>query len=350
MNAVVPLESADSIEGAPTEHKGRALAPYERAIFSSKDRFVLSAADLVKYDDETIFAMQQLTKVSGGKQYALEVANRNPGSVKLAMLNVAATGLTLNPAYGYAYLVPRDGAIVLDVSYKGILKIATDTGAILWGRADVVRERDRFVYRGPAAEPIFETENVFGDRGAVVGAYCVAKTREGDVMCGVMSAAELAMVRNCSDLWAKYQKGPWKDFPDEMSKKAVIKRDAKTWPRTGKSGKLFEAIELANQAEGGYVFEGEQSAIPRELITDDRKQKCDEASEQYAIAIDVIKGAIKQWDDTQDDAHLYTVAEAWNEIPSVAQMALFLAPTKGGIFTTHERKVIHDKLPRQDAA
>jgi recombination protein RecT len=309
---------------------------------------VLSAADLVKYDDETIFAMQQLTKVSGGKQYALEVANKNPGSVKLAMLNVAATGLTLNPAYGYAYLVPRDGAIVLDVSYKGILKIATDTGAILWGRADVVRERDRLTYRGPAQEPLFETENVFGDRGAVVGAYCVAKTREGDVMCGVMSSAELDAVRKCSDLWARFQKGPWKDFPEEMAKKAVIKRDAKTWPRTGKSGKLFEAIELSNHAEGGYTFEHD-SAIPRNIIEDDRKKRCDEAAEQYANHVDVIKGAIREWDTTQDSAHLYTAAEAWNEIPKAAQMDLWLAPTKGGVWTTHERDVLKTKLPAQAA-
>jgi recombination protein RecT len=346
MNAVVVAEPQDSIENAPAEHNGRQLKPFERAIFAAKDRFVSSGGGFVSYDQESIFAMQQLTKISGGKQYALDVANKNPGSVKLAMLNVAATGLTLNPAYGYAYLVPRDGAIVLDVSYKGILKIATDTGAILWGRADVVRERDRFIYRGPAAEPTFETENVFGDRGPVIGAYCVAKTREGDVMCGVMSAAELASVRQCSDLWAKYEKGPWKDFPEEMAKKAVIKRDAKTWPRTGKSGKLFEAIELSNHAEGGYTFEAE--AIPRQLISDDRKARCDEASEQYAIALDVIKGAIRQWDETQDSAHLYTVAEAWNEIPRMAQADLWLAPTKGGVFTTHERDVIKTKLPKQE--
>jgi hypothetical protein len=109
---------------------------------------------------------------------------------------------------------------------------------------------------------------------------------------------------------------------------------------------LFEAIELSNHAEGGYTFEAE--AIPRQLISDDRKARCDEASEQYAIALDVIKGAIRQWDETQDSAHLYTVAEAWNEIPRMAQADLWLAPTKGGVFTTHERDVIKTKLPKQE--
>jgi recombination protein RecT len=343
-------ESIESIESAPTEHNGRALALFERAIISAKDRFVSTNGGLVTYDQESLFAMQHLTKSSGGKQYALEVANKNPGSVKLAMLNVAATGLTLNPAFGYAYLVPRDGAIVLDVGYKGILKIATDTGAILWGRADVVRERDKFVYRGPAAEPSFETENVFGDRGQVVGAYCVAKTREGDFMTNVMTLAELNEVRDCSDLWKKFQKGPWKDFFEEMAKKSVIKRGAKTWPRTGKSGKLFEAIELANQAEGGYTFDGESEAVPKELITDDRKHRHDEAVVQYGNAIAKIKERIAAFDNDGDLDHLYTVLEIWGEIPSRAQMDLWLAPTKGGVFTTHERDVIHNKLPNTAGA
>jgi len=80
-------------------------------------------------------------------------------------------------------------------------------------------------------------------------------------------------------------------------------------------------------------------------IADERKQRCDDAAEQYRLAIDVIKEALRQWEETQDDKYLYTAAEAWNEIPRVAMMDLWLAPSKGGVFTTMERHLIRFRLP-----
>lgn len=334
-------QADNDITDAPEEHNGRALMPFERAIVSAKARF---GSKQLNYEEESIFAMQLLCKRSNGKQYALEVANNNPGSVKLAMLNVAATGLTLNPANKYAYLVPRDGEILLDISFKGLIKIATDSGAILWARADVVREKDVFTYRGPHAEPSFESGNVFGDRGEIVGGYCVAKTREGDILCEIMSKKQLYDVRACSDLFAKSGKGPWADFEEEMCKKTLIKRAAKTWPYTGKSGKLFEAIELASRAEGGYTFEGEAEIIPRELIGDDRKKRHDDAVEQYGDSITKIKDRLAAFWSDGDEDHVYTVAEIWQGIPQIAQMDLWLAPTKGGVFTTKERDFMKKEL------
>src|SRR5690606_36369038 len=128
----------------------RELTPYQSAIAKAKERFVGIAGDEKTYDVESIFAMQALMKTD----YAMQTANKNPQSVHLAMINVASTGLTLNPANGYAYLVPRDGAIVLDISYKGLIKIPTDTGSVEWARADVVYEQDTFAYHGPAVMPV----------------------------------------------------------------------------------------------------------------------------------------------------------------------------------------------------
>src|SRR5690349_10937068 len=94
-----------ALEAAPdTAPNGRPLAKWERAIESSRKRFDLIAdGATVNYDRESLFAMQHLIK----SDYALKIAEGNPKSVFLAMANIAATGLTLNPAYGLAYLVPR---------------------------------------------------------------------------------------------------------------------------------------------------------------------------------------------------------------------------------------------------
>jgi recombination protein RecT len=223
------------------------LQPYQDAIRKSKSRFMKVAEQTVDYERECVFAGQALMK----NDFSMRVANQNPQSVHLAMINVASTGLTLNPANSYAYLVPRDNAIMLDISYKGLIKIATDSGSILWARADIVYAEDAFTYNGPAKMPEHQAEPFKTDRGDVVGAYCIAKTREGDVLTEVMPMAEIAKIREKSMAYAKKKSGPWVDWFDQMAKKAVIKRACKTWPYTDR--RLDEAVNLANEGEGGYT-------------------------------------------------------------------------------------------------
>lgn len=296
---------------------GKQLKPYQKAIKDAKDRFAKVAASAVDYDKESIFAMQALMKTD----FAMNTANKNPQSVHLAMINVASTGLTLNPAHGYAYLVPRDHAIVLDISYKGLIKIATDTGAIRWARADLVYEADTFKYHGPARAPE-HTAEVFRDRGDVVGAYCIAKTSDGDVLTEIMDKGEIEKIRGKSMAYDKKKSGPWVEWFEQMAKKAVIKRASKTWPYTERSDRLHDAIEIANESEGGYDLEGPS-----------RKERCDEAAQDNAESVQAIKEGIAQCD-------LVKAAEAWFELDDDTKYALWLAPTKGGVFTTDERSAI----------
>lgn len=230
--------------------EGRQRAPYQVAIINAKKKFVEIVSDPKAYDRESVYAMQHIIK----NDFAMRVANENPMSVHLAMVNVASVGLTLSPANAYAYLVPRDGAIVLDISYKGLIKIATDTGSVEWVRADLVYESDEFTYNGPAEMPTHKA-NPFKGRGDPVGVYCIAKTHGGDILTEVMSMDELAKIRGKSMSYIKKKSGPWVEWFDQMAKKAVIKRASKTWPYTDRMDRLDEAIDLANESEGGYDLE-----------------------------------------------------------------------------------------------
>lgn len=318
MNAVVHSEE-------------RQVAPYQAAIQKAKERFAKVAASTVNYDRESIFAMQALMKTD----FAMQTANRNPQSVHLAMINVASTGLTLNPANGYAYLVPRDGAIVLDISYKGLIKIGTDTGSILWARAAEVFEADTFVYHGPAAIPEHTADPFKRDRGEIIGVYCIAKTKEGDILTEVMDRTELEKIRGKSQAYVKKQSGPWVEWFVQMAKKAVIKRASKTWPYTEQSDRIGHAIEIANHAEGGYDLESEEEKSFK------RQQVHDAALGRHYKSVQAIKDEL-----AKEDPDMHSVAEMWGEIPQDDQMALWLAPTKGGVFTTAERNTIKTKLPK----
>lgn len=195
---------------------------------------------------EALFAFQMCQK----NEYLAQVAAKNPMSLRMAMVNVSAVGLSLNPATSLAYLVPRDGQIILDISYQGLIKIATDIGSILWAKAELVYENDEFEYRGVSREPVHKFNPFKPNRGEFVGVYCIAKTPDGDYLVETMTAAEVYQIRDLSMAYTKKKKGPWVDFFGEMTKKSVIKRASKTWPKSSREDRLQTAVRVLNEHEG----------------------------------------------------------------------------------------------------
>ena len=236
-------------------------------IGDQKDRFLkLDEANgkILDFQQECLFARQQILK----NPYTTEVAAKSPGTLQGAILNVAAIGISLNPALQHAFLVPRDGKICLDISYRGLTKIATDAGAIKWAKAELVYENDTFKYKGINEKPEFEAD-VFGDRGAIKGGYCIAQLNNGDgVLVDVMPIDEIHKVRETSKAYKK-KSGPWVDWYEEMCKKTLIKRAYKTWPQTANRQRIDKAIEVINEHEGiAYTIE-EQTEFKRLIDNND---------------------------------------------------------------------------------
>lgn len=196
---------------------------------------------LLNFEQECMFARQQITK----NQYSIDTAAKNSLSLKNAICNVAAIGISLNPAQAHAYLVPRDGQICLDVSYRGLVKLATDCGAIQWAKTELVYENDTFVWNGPNKAPDHKADP-FSDRGDVKGGYCIARLPDGTDMIETMSRKEMDQIQETS----KAKNGPWKHWPDEMRKKSVTKRASKSWPQTGDRKRIDTAIDVMNHHEG----------------------------------------------------------------------------------------------------
>jgi recombination protein RecT len=167
--------------------------------------------------------------------YALKVATQSPAgrqSVINAVKNVAAIGVSLNPARKQAYLVPRGGKICLDISYIGLLDIAVASNSIVWGQAELVRENDAFRRVGMDKQPVHEFEPFGNQRGKIVGAYVVVKLHNGDYLTTVMDLEEIHSIRDRSESWKRNGGGPWKTDEGEMIKKTVIRRAYKLWPKT----------------------------------------------------------------------------------------------------------------------
>jgi|TARA_R110000824_G_scaffold330042_1_gene516794 recombination protein RecT len=202
------------------------------------------------------FAMQLL----GNNQYVKKVAEENPISLASAVLNVAAVGLSLNPAKAQAYLIPRNvkvgdkwiSKICFEPSYRGFCDLATMSGEIKWLQVNVVYENDSFIDNGPGDRPTHEYDAFapIGDRGEIRGVYSVAKTKDGDYLTTLMREDELIAIRDKSESWKKSQNGPWKDFPVEQRKKTVVRRQWKMLPKVGDMSRFETAVHLSNENEG----------------------------------------------------------------------------------------------------
>lgn len=215
---------------------------------------------------EAEFAAQILKQ----NDYLSQVACDNQDSLKEAIINVAAIGLSLSPIRKQAYLVPRKKRVCLDISYQGLVDLATTSGAILWTKAELVMDRDQFEFLGINMTPKHKVKNVFGDRGGVIGGYCVAKMPSGDFLVDHMSLAEVHAIRDRSEAWKAYKAGtikatPWVTDENEMIKKTLIRRAYKSWPKTISQDVLNDAIRVVNDTEGLNVEYENAPELPDEV-------------------------------------------------------------------------------------
>lgn len=215
-------------------------------IYAIKERFTsVSTGTGINFEREAEFAIQ----VIGANDYMQKIAMGNRQSVVNAVQNVAAIGISLNPAKKQAYLVPRDGKICLDISYMGLIDLAVQDGAVRWAKAELVYANDQFSMNGAGQAPTHGHNPFSKERGELVGAYCVAKLPDGDYLTETMSIEEINAIRDRSSAWKAWlnnqKKCPWVTDNGEMCRKTVVKRASKYWASSG-SDRLQQAIHHLN--------------------------------------------------------------------------------------------------------
>lgn len=275
------------------------IVTIDESVYGTKDAFVSVLADRsINFDREAEFALQALY----GNDYAMKIAMSNRQSVINAVVNIAAIGISLNPAKKQAYLVPRDGKICLDISYMGLMDLAIDSGSIRWGQAELVYEADTFGLNGVDQQPTHLRNPFATDRGAVIGAYVVVKTVDGDYLTDTMSREEIDGIMNRSQSVKAGKSSPWKTDWGEMAKKTVVKRAYKYWPKTER---LDTAIHHLNTdgGEGLAVLSGQsvtqQTALPPPEMTAEQEA---ERTALYASLQDIAT------------AGLEALSEAWSKL------------------------------------
>lgn len=123
---------------------------------------------------------------------------------------------------------------------QGILKRARNTAELASAASHVVYEHDRFTYRLGDDESLEHEPLLTGARGNPIGAYAIAKLKDGTVQREFMTAAEINEVRAVS----KSKDGPaWGRWWGEMARKTVARRLFKWLPTSSELTSIFDGDE-----------------------------------------------------------------------------------------------------------
>jgi len=316
-----------------------ALTTLSGDIYGVREQFnaVLSAKD-INFEREAGFAIQAL----GANDYAMSTAMNNRQSVVDAVTNIAAIGLSLNPAKKQAYLVPRDKKICLDISYMGLMDLAMESGSVKWAQAAIVYKGDTFQLMGYDKPPNHGFNPFSTDRGEIVGVYVVIKTADGEYLTHTMTIADVYAIRDRSSAWKAYVEkksrsgGPWLSDEGEMIKKTCVKQAYKYWPKTERldtaihhlnvdSGEGLAELAPVVPVNTGQVIAVKQGAM--DGIGDSLPVNIKQVLEAVAGAIidhfnnDDLIGAYGEYDgvvDTGNDERAYV----WRKLPSKIRTAL----------------------------
>lgn len=236
---------------------------------SLSGKFSRTAGKAVRFREECEFARQI---VMDNKDLQL----CTPDSMKSALLTVAALGLSVNRVSQYAYLTPRnicverndqgkatrwEKQVVLIPGYRGLLKLADDSGAISHISAECVYERDFFDLELGSSPKLTHKPFIMGNRGAILGAYCVTTLPGGDKQITWVPEEDLLKIRAAAETTKV-----WDKWPDRMRIKSAIRRAYTQWPKALHTPAMNHAMDLLNSYEGEKV-ESEKDVEP---ITDEQ--------------------------------------------------------------------------------
>jgi len=176
----------------------------------------------------------------------------DPLSIVLSTAQACALGLPPNTPLGLSYLVPFKGKCQLIPGYKGLIRLAKNSGEVTSISARVVFAFDAYEVEFGLNERMVHRPGD-GERTDqnVVGAYAVATLANGEKKFEWMTKREIDAIRARS---SSGEKGPWVTDYAEMCKKTAIRRLCKTLPLSEENEshrKLGRALEIQAKSESG---------------------------------------------------------------------------------------------------
>jgi recombination protein RecT len=193
------------------------------------------------------------------------LARCDPQSFIGALMTASQLGLEPGPL-GEAYLVPYGNQVTFIPGYRGLIKLAWQSGQLKHIDAQVVREGDDFDF-AYGLEPYLRHRPARRGRGKVTEVYACATFLNGGSAFVVMSVEDVEVIRKRS---RASKNGPWVTDWDAMAKKTAIKQLIRFLPLSTDLRNLAHAAAMDGTAR---VDTGElDEAMPTIIDIDDDDQ------------------------------------------------------------------------------
>ncbi len=188
-------------------------------------------------------------------------------SISNAIINVAQTGTTLNPALQLSYLIPRDGKCTLEFSYRGLVKILKDYGCITHIEPVLVYADEEFE-EGPTpiTPPIHkrqyaETKEA-EEKRKIKGGYCkVVLPKDNLVIFTAFKPYWEILEAEKASVSSNKEWSPWKKWRLAMIKKTLIKSAFPTLISGSPDPKALAALAVERDNEDYITHRNDTKAI-----------------------------------------------------------------------------------------
>ena len=147
----------------------------------------------------------------------------NPDSILKALMESARYGLEPNSPLSEAALVPYGDKVEFLIEYRGMLRLAWNSGLILSIDYDKICENDKYEYsKGDGAK--FSHTPTFDERGKPLAYYASAKIKGGGEVRTVMSTKEILSHGKKFSKSFSAGSSPWQTDFDAMAIKTVLRQ------------------------------------------------------------------------------------------------------------------------------
>ena len=172
-----------------------------------------------------------------------------------SVIEACEVGLLPTGNLGQGYLVPyynkktRQFDAHFQAGYKGLRDLAYRSGMIEWINAEVVFENDHFVHQGGTEPKIIHTP-CDGDQGKPIGAFAIAKMKDGGCVGKYLTRSKIIDIR---DQYAKHrgEGSIWELHWEAMWCKTVFRKLFVWLPC---SVELEKVLAIENRAEHGLDY------------------------------------------------------------------------------------------------
>jgi recombination protein RecT len=234
-----------------------------------------------------------------------ELLKVNRESLWRACVQGAELGLSLNPTMGEADILVVQGGAQFRPRYKGLMKLALQSGEVTSIRSVLVYENDVFeVIEGLRRDIIHKPAR--GARGALTHVYCVWTLRGmSEPQFEVMDRQQVMRIKARSPAGSKGF-GPWKTDEEEMWRKTVVRRASKYMPISCEA--FVKAVAVDNFAEGGVEIDVTEAG---EIIEATVEEAFVESSQVDAIE-DILPAEVEPADVPEYDRMEFGPTDTWD--------------------------------------